>query len=610
MKQAEANQTFSSKKVTLIDGNTLPELYLRRIKLSLNDTAYLVKRDGTYQPITWQHVHEQVGGLLKAYAKLGLKPGDSVCIMSNTRMEWNVIDLANLCYGLITVPIYQSNTSEDAAFIIEHCDAKLIMAEDNSTAGKVAAALNRLNRKTTLVSIEECSTVESATPLKVFAPPSANHQETLETISNTSKTITQDSIASIVYTSGTTGLPKGVTLTHRNFIYEVRGVVNEFRIGADDMTLSFLPVAHILGRIESLLPLFSGLRSAFAENINSIAQNMQEVHPTLLVSVPRIYEKVFAKIQTDVANQPKYKQELFSWAITTGREVARRRSSQEGIPIALMLKYQVADRLVFQKIRQKMGGNLRATISGGAPLSAELCEFFHACGILVMEGYGLTETSAAITCNTLHSYEFGTVGKPLTGMEIRIAEDGEVLCKGPMVFKSYYKNPEATLEAFTPDGWFRTGDIGEINQRGSLKITDRKKEIIVTSGGKNIAPQKLENMIKGLRYISNCLVLGDKQKYLSALLTLTEAEIQKWGRESGIAFEGYSDLLTKPETIKLIGDQIATMNQALAPYETIKKFRILPSDFTIETGELTPSMKVKRKVCIEKYRSYIDSMYT
>jgi long-chain acyl-CoA synthetase len=329
-----------------------------------------------------------------------------------------------------------------------------------------------------------------------------------------------------------------------------------------------------------------------------------------LVSVPRIYEKIYSRIISEVQSQPDLKKSIFQWSINVGRECARLKSQKALIPLPLFLKQRVAEKLVFSKIRRKLGGKIRMTLSGGAPLSPELCEIFHACGVKIMEAYGLTETTAAITVNRPNDYCFATVGKPLGGTEIRIAEDGEILLRGPMIFKEYYNNAQATKEVFTEDGWFRTGDVGEINDRGFLRITDRKKEIIVTSGGKNVAPQKLENLLKNSLYISNVMIIGDKQKYIAAVICLNETEIKTFAKQKQIAFEEYADLIANDQVKKLVDEEVKKVNAQLASYESIKRFALLPADFTTETGELTPSLKVKRKVVSAKYKSTIDGLFS
>lgn len=594
-----------------VDGKTLSEIYLKRIQLTPEGTAYSSKKNGLYQAVTWRELHSKVLGIYHSYRKMGIEAGDRVAILSNTRPEWLITDLANLCSGIVTIPIYQSNTPEDVAYLIEHSEAKLVYAEDEVMVKKLEAAFTLKKRNIPVVAFNTpVSSINGAPPIpfEEFAAPIHNKTIEDEFKANAESTL-PDTIASIVYTSGTTGQPKGVVLSHFNFLGELRAIVQSFTLGSEDTTLAFLPFAHILGRVESLLPLIAGTTLAFAENINTISQDLVLAKPTVLVSVPRIYEKIYSKIQSEVASQPKSVQALFNWAIDTGRKVARLQSEHQHIPFYLEIKFKIADQLVLAKIREKFGGRIRMTVSGGAPLSAELCEFFHATGIKIVEGYGLTETTAAVSVNRPDDFSFGTVGKPLGNTEFRIAADGEIQTRGDMVFREYYKNPSATSEVFTEDGWFCTGDIGEITHRGFLRITDRKKELIKTSGGKYIAPQKLENLLKGSRFISQAMVYGDREKYVVALLTLNDGEVKKWATAQGISFTVYEDLIKDSKILELLDKEVGETNKHLANFETIKKFRILPRDFTIEAGELTPSLKLKRKVCSERYKDYIQSLY-
>lgn len=596
---------------TTVDGKTIPEAYLRRLEIGANDRACLVKKEGKWVPILWKDYHAQVLGIYHALQKLELTKGERVCILSNTRAEWNMVDLACLAAGIVAVPIYQSNTAEDVAYILGHCGAEAIFVEDEAQHAKVVAAFENGNPVIPVISFKSLLPPignHQAQTLEQFAPPIYGNKTIEDAFQNSARQAKPDDTASIVYTSGTTGVPKGAVLSHKNFLAELRPIVEGFHLSADDICLTFLPFAHILGRVESLMPVLSGVCLAYAENINSIPQNIEEVRPTLLVSVPRIYEKIYAKIQAGIASQPEFKQRLVNWAIATGRKAARMKSNKQTLPVKLLVESQVADRIFFSKIRKKMGGRIRMTVSGGAPLAAELCEFFHAAGIRILEGYGLTETTAAVTVNRPDDYQFGSVGKPLGDTEIRIATDGEVLIRGSLVFKGYYNNPEATKEIFE-DGWLKSGDIGEIVQGGFLKITDRKKELLVTSGGKNIAPQKLENLLKGVRWISQAVVFGDRQKYVAALITLQEPEVVSWAKDKHIAYTNYAELSKNAELNKMLDAEIRKVNTHLPSYESIKKFKILPHDLTVEAGELTPSLKVKRKVCAQKFKTDIEELF-
>jgi long-chain acyl-CoA synthetase len=594
-----------------IDGKTLADAYFRRVEMSGNNTAHLVKIQGKYEPVTWNQIHEKVLGIFENYQKMGISQGDRVCILSQTRSEWNIADMANLCSGVITVPIYQSNTLEDVAYLLEHSTPKLVFAEDESQVNKLQEAFKITKHPVPVVFFDSSTPSKEGLTLISFDQFSrmTGNPKSSQELKQIAQSLSPDSVATIVYTSGTTGKPKGVVLSHSNVAAELRAIIETFDLSAEDRALSFLPLAHILGRVESLTGIFAGWQTAFAESLNTLSQNLMEVRPTILISVPRIYEKVYSKIQNDVASAPALKQKIFNWSVGIGRQIARLRSEQKPIPLPLSAKYQIADRLVFSKVKSKMGGRIKMTVSGGAPLAAELCEFFHACGIKILEGYGLTETSAACAVNLVDDYRFGTVGKPLGDSEFKIAPDGEIMVRGSVVFKEYYRDAESTKTVITPDGWFMTGDIGEITERGFLKITDRKKEIIVTSAGKNIAPQKIENLLKSHRFISQAMVCGDKQKYLGALITLNQEDLTQWAKSSGIAFANYDELLAEDTVVDLIAEKVKLVNSHLPSFETIKKFKILPREFTIESGELTPSLKLKRKVVMSKYQHLVDELF-
>ncbi|MCZ6873436.1 MAG: AMP-dependent synthetase/ligase, partial [bacterium] len=415
--------------------------------------------------------------------------------------------------------------------------------------------------------------------------------------------------ATYVYTSGTTGPPKGVVQTHGNHLFMVQSCAETVDISAGDINLLFLPLAHSFARMEAFLCIHIGTTTAFAESIDALAQNMQEVHPVIMFSVPRVYEKIYARVMANGTSGSPIKQAIFRWAVAVGRQVSALQQHQKPIPALLQFKYKLAHKLVFHKLHQAVGGRLRYFISGGAPLAQEVAEFFHAAGMLILEGYGLTETCPALTSNRHDQYKFGTVGKALAGVELKLAADGEILARGPNIAKGYYKRPEETAEAFLADGWFATGDVGELDDEGFLRITDRKKDIIVTAGGKNIAPQNIENLFKTDRYISQAMVYGDRKKYLTAVLTLDPEETAQYAQAQGIVFKQPEELATHPQIHTLIESRVTQLNQRLASYESVKKFVIAPSDFTPESGELTPTLKIKRKAVTQKYQTQLDQLY-
>jgi long-chain acyl-CoA synthetase len=418
-----------------------------------------------------------------------------------------------------------------------------------------------------------------------------------------------DETATIVYTSGTTGQPKGVVLVHSCLQSEVEDLRDLLNLSSQDSTLTFLPFAHIFGRVELWGNVYLGWKMCFAENIDRIAANLVDIKPTVMLAVPRIFEKIYSRILSQVEEGSDLKKKIFSWSLDIGKQVSRAKREGREIPLGLLLQYRVAHKLVFSKLVQRLGGNIRFMISGGAPLSAEIAEFFHAAGILILEGYGLTETTAAVTVNTPYKFKFGSVGIAVGDVKVRIADDGEVLVKSRKVFHEYYLNPEATKEA-KQQGWFCTGDIGVVDDEGFLRITDRKKDFIKTAGGKMIAPQKIENALKTNRYINQVVVFGDRMKYLTVLVTLNHEEIVKYANLHQISYKSVEQLCDHAKIRDLVNDVIHEKNAQLASYETIKNFAIIPAEFSIDNGALTPSLKVKRKFIAEKYKTVIDSLYS
>ena len=593
-------------------GPTLTHLFKNRIAYSRDKTAYKRKVNGLWEEVSFQEYRDFVEAICLALMDAAIERQDRIAILSNTRLEWALSDMGILSAGAITVPIYQSSVEEEIRYILQNSAAKAIFVEDRDQLKKVLAVKNKLPQLKQIIVFKPGEDVSNPDQqiftFEQFCQQGLRYKEKHQPDFGALLEITQpEDIASIVYTSGTTGIPKGVVLTHRNFMSELSDIAKSFdQLGDSDTVLTFLPYAHILARIEHYCGLLYGWTAAFAEGIPQLVDNLAEIKPTFMFSVPRIYEKVYNKIIGQMESGSALKKAIFYWSLRIGKNVSRLR--QEGFRLTpwLSLKYRIAKKLVFNKLHQKFGGRIRFFLSGGAPLSRDIAEFFHAADILILEGYGLTETTAAIFLNRETNYEFGTVGQPLKDVEIKFNEDGEILIKSGKVFTEYYKNPEATREAFT-QGWLRTGDIGQLTEKGNLKITDRKKDIIVTSAGKNIAPQKIESQLKLDRHISQIMVYGDRKNYLSALVTLNDEEIQKFAKEQGIPTNG--NLHQKPEVKNLIRSIIEKNNALLASFETVKKFTILKQDFSIEAGELTPSMKIRRKFCSQKYKDILEAMY-
>ena len=596
------------------------------------------KVDGVWKGQTWSEwntASREIAGGLRA---LGLGVGDRVCVLSNTRPEWVHADIGILLAGGVTVPIYQSNTPRECEYIISDCAAKVVLVEDPHQLEKLLhpEVRPRLDKVTKVVAFSDVATLERPDAkgrvqikladvlpdaskdkgwVMTLAALRASGREWLDkntgALEKAWEDVTPDNIFTIVYTSGTTGPPKGVVLLHKNIVFECTGNQELLSVGENDEQLLFLPLAHIFAKILEWTAIARGITTAFAESIPKLTENMREVKPTFMGAVPRVYEKAYAKIQQSFDDKRKkpVARLLIDWALGVGK--ARSKEEQAGrTPTGLLaMQASLADRLVFGKIKETFGGRLRFFVSGGAPLSREIAEFFHGCGILVLEGYGLTETTAATHINRPNDFRFGTVGKPFPGVDVKIADDGEILVRGGNILREYYGKPEATKEAIDKDGWFHTGDIGIIED-GFLRITDRKKDIIVTAGGKNVAPQNIEGALKAAcPYISQVMVHGDKRRFLSALITLNEEAIVPWAKEKGIAFKDMAELAKKPEVRAFLQKYVENLNKDLASYESIKKFAVLPRDLTQEAGEMTPTLKVKRKFVSEKYKDMLDGFY-
>ena len=589
----------------------LGELFFHAAKKYDKEVA-MRKRDYILQEwvdVTWHEFEKKVEELAAKLLEFEIEKGDKVAILSNSRLEWGIIDIANFSVGAVTVPIYQSNLPEEVEYVLKHSEAKLVFVEDREQLAKVLEVRSELPILKHIILIEG----KVKTPGFIIGYDSLfeSGKQILAKTPNivkdrTFKVKTED-IASIVYTSGTTGPPKGVLLTHGNFLFELDSLSKVLPVNESDETLLFLPLAHIFARIGFLAFLKKGFIVSFAESIDRLMDNMLEIRPTFLFSVPRIYGKVYNTIISGVSRSNRLSKQIFSFSMSIGRSVSKLKQNNKWIPPHLDFSNQVAELLVFNKLKKRFGGKLRFFISGGAPLSKEIAEFFHAAGIMILEGYGLTENVAAATLNTLDNYKFGTVGKLIPGVEVDFAEDGEILLKGKNIFKGYFKNEEATKESIDND-WFHTGDIGVIDNKGFLKITDRKKDLIVTSAGKNIAPQNIENLMKTTPILSQIMVYGDKRNYLTAIVTLNQDEVTIYADSKNIDYNEYKELLSHKLIINKVEREIQKKNKKLASYETIKKFRIIENEFEIGE-ELTPTLKVKRKVTIDKYIKVLDSMY-
>jgi len=510
---------------------------------------------------------------------LGVRKGDAFGILASTRLEWVLFDFALGLVGAVAAPIYMNSSSRDAAYVIEHSDAIGVLCEDEEQRIKFEG-----------IELEHVLTFAGLDDLRARGRAHAVEKPTA--VEDAAAAIGEDDLFTFIYTSGTTGPPKACMISHRNYyamVDEVRQV-EDFTVSGDVMLL-YLPLAHNFGRCLALLGAHIGYTIAFCPDPYVVADALPAVRPTVFPSVPRVYEKVHTAVTTKFGEATGIKRRLIDWGLRVGRDVSTLRQAGTPVPARLAVQHRLADRLVYSKVKDRLGGNLRIGVSGGAPLAKEIIEFFHALDVLILEGYGLTECTTGATINRPTRYRFGTVGPPLPGVELRIAEDGEVLIKSETNFAGYYKDENATREILPGDGWLRSGDVGHIDDDGFLTITDRKKDILVTAGGKNVAPQNLENALKTHPIVSQALVVGDRRPYVAALVTLAE----------GVSHEGAE------EQVQLAVDEV---NRELSRFEQIKRFAILPRDFTAEDGELTPTLKLKRRVCEDHFAAEIEALYS
>jgi long-chain acyl-CoA synthetase len=570
--------------------------------------AFRLKRDGTWRDVTWREARDLVRRTARALMALGVEKGTKVSILAQTRLEWVLVDYGTVSCGGVTVGIYPSNLAADCAYIVNHSDAEVIVVEDSGQLDKILEVRGEVPGLRHIVILDGAS--DPSNGVLSWDDFLARADEVDEAqFEARAATIVPDDVASLVYTSGTTGVPKGAMITHGNLLFVSESALQCMAIEPGYTTLLFLPLAHVFARLIIYTCLREGSTTiAFAEEIPKVVDNLREVQPEFVASVPRIFEKVYDRITTGAREAGGVKEKLFNWSIATGREVSRLQQQKQPVPFLLGLKHSIADKLVLSKIRGALGGRLVWAIVGAAPMNQAIAEFFHACGLPILEGIGMTENTSFSNVNRFDSNKFGTVGPIGPGIEQRIAEDGEVLFRGPNVMAGYYKNAEATEETIDPDGWLHTGDIGEIDDDGYLKITDRKKDLLITAGGKNVAPQRIERVLRTSPYISQVVAIGDKRKFISALITLDPENAAKWAAEQGI--DGSLESLGSNEAmLRLIEGEIEARNRELASFESVKMFRILPQDFSIEGGELTPTLKIKRKVVREKYGALIEEMY-
>lgn len=592
---------------------TLTHMFLNTVQEHGSKTALMSKVAGEYQGFSYQEFGERVKNIALGLAALGIKKGDRIALLSENRPEWAISDLAILSLGMINVPIYPSLIPKQIEYILNDSEAKAIITSKPDQTNKIVEIINDLPVLKYIITIDPPdSTTRNMLSFSAVAEKGQQfEQEHPNFYMNGIAAIKSEDPCGIIYTSGTTGNPKGVVLTHNNILSNVKGGVVTLKIGTDDTFLSFLPLCHVFERMAGhFCPISVGATIAYAESIDTVAQNLGEVKPTIMTSVPRFFEKMYNRVLENAAAGGAAKKKIFNWALKTGGKYAKVEDKNK-VGGFLKFKHNLATKLVFKKLHERVGGRLRFFVSGGAPLAKEIGEFFYAAGIKIIEGYGLTESSPVIAANLEEKIKFGTVGPALKagGVEIKIADDGEILTRGPHVMKEYYKKPAETKEVIDENGWLHTGDIGFLDDDGFLTITDRKKNIIVTSGGKNIAPAPIENTMQTSPLIDQILIIGDKRKFISALIVPNFEMIKNYAEENNIQFMNDEELTQNQKINQLIANEITRLSADLARYEQIKAFRLLPRLFTIADDELTPTLKIKRKVVEQKYADLIESMY-
>jgi long-chain acyl-CoA synthetase len=569
------------------------------------------KLEGRWVDLGYRELADRVRDLSLGFIELGVRPGDRVAILSENRPEWAIADYACLAARCTSVPIYPTLPSKQIEYILRDAGATALLASTPAQVEKVLAIRERLPALRHVIAFEPTEARTNLLELKeVMARGNAARDRNPDWRTK-ALTISPADLATVIYTSGTTGDPKGVMLTHGNIASNVTASVGLFDFSPHDECLSFLPLSHIFERMFGHYSMFhSGVIINYAQSFDTVPADMQARRPTVMASVPRLYEKIFERVLESVRSSSAPRRHIFAWSRRVGEEWAERTISGEPIPAWLRLRRALADRLVFARLRARTGGRIRLFISGGAPLSPEIARFFYAAGLPIVEGYGLTETSPVMTVNTPAHLRLGTVGRAIPDVEIRIAPDGEIMTRGPNVMRGYFNKPEATAEAIDAEGWFHTGDIGMIDADGYLRITDRKKDLIVTAGGKNIAPQPIENLAKSSKFVSNAVMLGDRRPFPIMLLVPEQKALEAWAAGHVPGDSGMERLVTLPEVRNKMEREVRKALRDLAQFEMPKRFLLLPRDFSVDAGELTPTLKVRRRIVEERHRAAIESLYT
>ncbi|MBE3124765.1 MAG: long-chain fatty acid--CoA ligase [Acidobacteria bacterium] len=587
---------------------TLAELIVNTVKAYPKPDFMLFKKEGDYTPISTGEFGDGVKHFSLGLKALGFEAGQKLCLLSENRPEWTMTDLATLCAGGLTVPIYTTLVPEQIRYIIDDSDATVVVVSNADHWKKIEPLRGGLTKVKYYITFADEAPAGVLTLKEVMEKGRAAAESKPGLFEELVARVKPGDEATLIYTSGTTGVPKGVILTHDNIVSNIKAAVAIIEFTEKDTVLSFLPLSHILERTVMFAFIYNGCTVAFAESVEAVAKNLLQVRPHIMVSVPRVFEKIYSKVMDQVLTSPALRRKIFFWALKVGKAYGAAKLAGKPISGGLRFRRSIAAKLVFSKIIAKTGGRIRFFVSGGAPLSKDIAEFFYAMGLVILEGYGLTETSPMLSINTFENIRLGTVGKPVPGVDIKIASDGEILARGPNIMKGYYKKEAETREVFE-GGWFKTGDIGRFDPDGFLVITDRKKDLLVTSGGKNIAPQPIENLLKTSPYITSGVVIGDRQRFIAALVVPNFEKLQEYARAQGIAFSSLDDLCRDRRIVGFLKAEVDRATPLLASYERIKKIAVLPRDFEIEKGEITPSLKVRRANVTAEYRTLIDAMY-
>jgi long-chain acyl-CoA synthetase len=590
---------------------SVPRMFLDRVAATPGYEAFRFPTDGGWASVTWQQVGERVERIAAGLIALGIKPEDRVALASGTRYEWAVVDFGILAAGAATTTVYPTTNAADVAFIVANSDSRVVIAEDQEQVDKL------VERRAEIPEVEKVVVIDG--------PGDGDWVITLDDLEQLGKQLLTDSptavtdriddisperLATLIYTSGTTGKPKGVRLTHESWTYTAAAMDALGVLSDRDLNYLWLPLAHAFGKVMLALPLVVGFPTVIDGRVDKIVENLAVIRPTIMGAVPRIFEKVHARISEVMAQESGLKKHIVDWALDVGLQMSRVRQAGERPSALLAAQYKAADRLVFAKIRERFGGRLRFFISGSAALDRNIAQWFDAIGVVVLEGYGLTETSAASSLNRPGAYRFGTVGWTFPQTDVKIAEDGEILLKGPGIMNGYHNMPEATAEAIDAEGWFHTGDIGEVDAEGFLRITDRKKDMFKTSQGKYVAPSAISAHFKAIcPYASEIIVYGEGKPYCVALVSLEGEGLREWAANNGLGGKSFTEIARDEKTREMVGGYVEELNKHLNRWEQVKRFAIIDRELTVEAGDLTPSLKLKRKVVVDSFHDKIDNLY-